>query len=172
MLLSLIFIIAIFIIMIVPFIIEWQRIHKFTSQWECNNEGKAREMILEDIARAKKRILIYGGKTDIYNITPVKEALRSASEQGVTVEMILEDETSVSTKTNIIPRANKVFLAFTNKELFKHHFRVVDYDYVYIENPHPRGSEYRCFKRLPNTRFLPGDFSRIFHALKGHAAIA
>ncbi|MBU4319519.1 MAG: hypothetical protein Q8N12_05885 [Thermodesulfovibrionales bacterium] len=170
--LNLIFIIAIFIVMVAPFIIEWRRIYKFTSQWECNNVEKAKEVILEDIARAKKRILIYGGKNDIYSIPPVKEALESASEKGVAVEMILEDEPSVSTKIDVIPCANKVFLAFANKELFKHHFRVVDYDYVYIEKPHPKGSEDWCFKRLPNTRFLPGDFSKIFYAIKGQTAVA
>jgi sugar-specific transcriptional regulator TrmB len=157
--------------MIVPFIIEWQRIHKFTSQWECNDNEKAKDMILKDIAGAKKRILIYGGKNDIYNALPIKEALEGALEKGVAIEMILEDEPSISTKSDVIPSANKVFLAFTNKELFKHHFRVVDYDYVYIEKPHPKGSEKRCFKRLPNTRFLPGDFSKIFHALKRQVAV-
>lgn len=161
------------VIMAIPFILEWRRIHGIKGEWESNDVQKAKNIMLEDISRAKKRILIYGGNGDIYNDSEISKALINASEKGVEVGMILENATLpfVGISDEVF-KVNKIFLGVTDRKLFKHHFRVVDHDYVYIEKPHPEGTPNKIFKRLPNTTFLPGDFSKTFYGLTEQARTA
>jgi|LGOV01.1.fsa_nt_gb sugar-specific transcriptional regulator TrmB len=162
------FFIFITVVLGILFFIEWKRIHNIKGEWEHNDKDKAIQMIIEDIIRAKKRIFIYGGKGNIYDNDSIIYNFKEAIKRGVNVEIILERDSFASTKiADLSGSIGNVSLINTkNKKLFDHHFRVVDYDYVYLEKPHLEASHDRWYKRLPNTRFLPGKYSKEFNKIR------
>lgn len=146
--------------MTIPFVVEWIRVRRIKTTWTQNNKEDAIKMIVDDINRSHDRVLIYGGSASIYNDDRIITAIKSANERKVRIQMVLEESVD-SSKIKALDM-EYIFVGSTAGPVFKHHFRVVDYDYVFIEKPHLVGSDDRCFKRLFNTRFLPGDYSREF----------
>lgn len=163
----------IFIVVVLGFIFftEGKRIHNIKGEWERNDKSKAIEMIIEDVKRAKERIFIYGGKGKIYDDDSIIYNFKEAIKRGINIEIILERDSFASTKiADLSGSTNNVFLYHTkNEKLFNRHFRVVDYDYVYLEKPHSEASDDRWFKRLPDTRFLPGKYSKEFNKIRERA---
>lgn len=160
-------ILTLIVFLTIPFIVECIRVHRIKRDWESNNKEKAIEMIIQDIKRAKKRVYIYGGKGDVYDNALIIDEIIKALERGVNFEIILECNSLSLTRIGNLKDKNNIFLESThNKKLFNHHFRVIDYNYVYIEKPHPEDSYNWWFKRLINTRFLPGQYSQTFYKIR------
>ena len=65
------------------------------TKWKNNNREIAINMLVEDIKKAKKRILIFGGKGEIYNKSDILEAL---SEKETPIKMVLQNENIGTTK--------------------------------------------------------------------------
>jgi hypothetical protein len=138
------------------------------SEWEENNEPHAIKMVVEDINRAKERILLFGGQGDTYNDESILEALEK---KDIPIKMIFENpEIGVTRLHDVVAKKRNIFLGFIATPDYNHrHFRVVDYDYVYIEKRHDPGSKNRFYRRLFNGRFLPAKYSKEFYSIKTQA---
>ncbi|MDP2167643.1 MAG: hypothetical protein Q8J64_04845 [Thermodesulfovibrionales bacterium] len=154
-----------------PFLKEWHRVHSLNAEWIKNDRDLATKMILEDIDRAKERMLIYGGNGSIYNDSEILSALKS---KKINVEFILENKHEILKNSPLFTVAKEhpnVHLYYAQEKTFKHHFRVIDYSCVYIEQCHEPEADDRMFKRFFNVRFLPGQYSKEFLSLKEQAKL-
>lgn len=151
---------------------KWKIAQSFftpSSEWKSNNQEFAIDMIIEDIKRAKERILLYGGNGNTYNNKKILDVLE---ETEIPIEMIFQNPQIGSTElAKLVKNKANMFLGFVNKEDIKHfgvvkHFRVIDYDYVYIEKEHKPESSDREYKRLFQMRFLPGKYFDNFFKIK------
>ncbi len=139
------------------------------SKWKHNNQLEAIKMLVEDIDRAKERIVLFGGTGDTYNNPQILTAL---SKQTVSIDMIFENKDISKTDLyRTVKDKKNVSLGFVTEKLYDRHFRVIDYDYVYFEKEHPPSSNHREYKRIPETRFLPGKYMNEFYKIKSHAEI-
>jgi len=145
---------------------EWVHTHKLNTEWQGPNDDLiATKMLLEDIAAAKERILIYGGETDnIYNKQEIIDAFKG---KNIPVEMIFENPNVATSAMKDMSKENEKISLFTTKgKVCGNHFRVVDYNYVYFEKIHKPKEENRFFKRLPDTRFAPAHFANKFQQIQ------
>lgn len=173
----LIFFFLIFIVVLIfLFYKEWKRLRNIQGDWQPNDLPKAINMIVEDINKAQKRVLIYGGECNFYYEDSIVNAILDALRRRINIDIICEN--GIFTlgdnyrKSITQEELSYLFSATTNRKVFKNHFRVIDYDYVYIEKPHLPGTDDRFYKRLSNTRFLPGDYSKEFCNIRETALVS
>ena len=164
----------ILIAVILAFLKEGRRVHKLRDkEWRKNNRKTAIDMLLEDISKAKKRILFYCGKGTIYGDNEIIDALQK---KEIPIEMIFENTVIPSEKLKKLVQAkDNFFVNLTAKKLHPYHFRVIDYDYVYVEKPHPDEDTEemtRYYKRFFKVRFLPAEHSKAFYRIKQDAILA
>lgn len=166
-----IFILIFIAFIVVIFYIEWKRLQQVKTEWKPNDRDQAVDMLIDDFKRANKRVLIYGGNSDIYHEEDIVNSIKDALARNVNIEIICEITPIDIAKFQVDSYKKHGYLSsgVTHRKAFRHHFRVVDYDYVYIEKPHPVGSHDRWYKRLYNVRFLPGDYSDEFYKIRESA---
>jgi len=165
-------VIAIFAVMTIMVFIVLHRVIKHTfassSDWKENDQSSAIEMLVDDINRAKERILLFGGKGETYNNEKI---LRALEKKDIPIKMVFENPNISSTSLHdLVIKKPNMFLGFVATPASNiRHFRVVDYDYVYIEKRHGSDCHNRYYKRLFNTRFLPAKYSKEFYSIKTQA---
>ena len=152
------------IICVLTLIKSWRQIFRAPVKWESNNEPRAVEMIVEDINRARQRLLFYGGSGVTYNDPAILNALGN---KKIPIEMIFQNEKVGSTNlADLAKSKDNIHLYYVKDDLGFRHFRVVDHDYVYIEKKHDLNTKKRDYKRLKNVRFLPGEYSKKFTKIR------
>ena len=145
------------------------QIYSIPIKWKVNNKEVAIKMLIEDIKRAKKRILIYGGSGETYNTNGILEALR---QKETPIKMVFQDKNFENTRLwELAKEKRNLSLGFIDGDTFQGHFRVIDHDYVYIEKKHARGSDKRPYKRFKNARFLPAKYAQQFSTIASSATI-
>lgn len=147
--------------------IEISNMRKLPMDWKENNQQEAKNMLVEDITRAKDRILIYGGDGLIYDETEILEALQR---QTCIIEMIFENKDVFSSRLGQLAKKRpNIIIRTVDKDFYKHHFRVIDYNYIYLEKRHLPKAEHRYYKRLNNVKYLPGIYSKDFYKIRERA---
>ena len=165
-------VIAIFAVMTIMVFIVLHRVIKRTfdsySNWEENDQVSAIKMIVDDINRAKERILLFSGTGETYNNEKILKALKK---KDIPIKMVFENPNIGTTPLHdlVIKKPNMSLSFVETSDPNLRHFRVVDYDYVYFEKRHDAGSYKRYYKRLFNTRFLPAKYSKKFYSIKTQA---
>ncbi len=145
-----------------------KRTFKEPLTWRKNNQELATAMVIEDITRSKERLLFFGGKGDTYSDDSILSAL---SEKTIPVEMIFENPDIGNTKLGKLAakKPNMYLGCVAIREPNRSHFRVVDYDYVYVEQPHGPEVTDRYYKRCSKVRFLPAEYSKRFYGIKAES---
>jgi hypothetical protein len=131
-----------------------------TSKWTILDQDTALNFLIEDIKRAKQRILIFDNSYWFYNSKAVLDAL---DEKNIPIEIVLHCDSMIDAPLREMAlRKRNMYLGRTLMSNKGRYFRVIDYDYVFLTD----GSPKTYYKRLSNVRFLPGTYGREFDELK------
>jgi len=143
-----------------------QQVFHPVSDWKPNNRELAITTIAEDIKRAKHRILLYGGLGEKCSDQRILDAIREKNDY-IQIKMIFQNEhIDRSALADLAKKKKNFYLGSLKTNPGLRHFRVIDYDYVYIEKTHPPNVEDRSFKQIPGARFLPAKYAKLFSEIE------
>lgn len=149
---------------------EIRRIHQINTEFLGNTEDQAAVVLVRGLDAAKEVCYCFsGGSHDFYSRDDVFNSISNAVQRKVAIHFIFETEPCCDKLVNLATNlSNEMRITLRKLKdpnvLGIPHFRLIDYDYVYVEKWHePKQDGF--YKEYPRAKYLFASFRRTFDRL-------